>query len=132
MNDHKIIAICCSSRHYDTAYQVATAFEQAGHQVYVPNFAFNEETRIVTVVEKEKLTIRFLQLITQCDYLYVYAPDGYIGRSVSMEIGYAHGLGKPIYLSHISITDVEPAIIPVAKMAIAPEFFGQWVRSYGE
>jgi hypothetical protein len=35
-----------------------------------------------------------LALIEQCDFLYVYNPDGYIGLSMALEIGFAlrHGI----------------------------------------
>jgi NTP pyrophosphatase (non-canonical NTP hydrolase) len=31
------------------------------------------------------------------DFVWLYAPDGYVGRSASMELGYAHALGLRIF-----------------------------------
>ena len=31
------------------------------------------------------------------DFVWLYAPDGYVGRSASMELGYAHALGLRVF-----------------------------------
>lgn len=40
---------------------------------------------------------RHLQAISKSDFLYVVNPEGYIGESVALEIGYALSKGIPIY-----------------------------------
>jgi len=35
--------------------------------------------------------------IDKADLVYVVNPSGYVGRSVSVDIGYAYARGKPIY-----------------------------------
>ena len=38
--------------------------------------------------------------IDNADLVYVVNPSGYVGRSVSVDIGYAYARGKPIYASY--------------------------------
>jgi len=42
-----------------------------------------------------------LQAIALSDFVWVHAPDGYIGTSAAMEVGYAFGKGTPIFSDHI-------------------------------
>jgi nucleoside 2-deoxyribosyltransferase len=37
-------------------------------------------------------------MIDGADIVYVVNPGGYVGRSVSVDIGYAYGKGKPVYV----------------------------------
>jgi hypothetical protein len=41
-----------------------------------------------------------LEKINRADVVYVVNPGGYIGRSVSVDIGYAYARGKPVYAMH--------------------------------
>jgi hypothetical protein len=41
-----------------------------------------------------------LEKIDRADMVYVVNPGGYVGRSVSVDIGYAYARGKPIYAEH--------------------------------
>jgi nucleoside 2-deoxyribosyltransferase len=45
-----------------------------------------------------------LEKIDEADVVYVVNPDGYVGKSVCVDIGYAYAKGKPIYCMH-SIDD---------------------------
>jgi nucleoside 2-deoxyribosyltransferase len=45
-----------------------------------------------------------LRAISQSDFLWIHAPDGYIGTSTALEIGYALALQTPIF-SSVEITD---------------------------
>jgi NTP pyrophosphatase (non-canonical NTP hydrolase) len=38
-----------------------------------------------------------LRAMRAADFVWLYAPDGYVGRSASMELGYAHALGLSIF-----------------------------------
>ena len=68
------------------------------------DISFKNETQEDFVILKsddiksvKDLEQKHLDAIQKADFLYVCDPGGYIGRSVSMEIGYAHALGRPIY-----------------------------------
>jgi nucleoside 2-deoxyribosyltransferase len=41
-----------------------------------------------------------LEKIDEADAVYVVDPDGYVGRSVCIDIGYAYAKGKPICCMH--------------------------------
>lgn len=41
-----------------------------------------------------------LEKIDQADIVYVVNPDGYVGKSVSVDIGYAYAGNKLIYVMH--------------------------------
>jgi ABC-type uncharacterized transport system substrate-binding protein len=41
-----------------------------------------------------------LEKIDKADVVYVVNPDGYVGKSVSIDIGYAYARNKPIYAMH--------------------------------
>ena len=41
-----------------------------------------------------------LEKIDQADVVYVVNPNGYVGKSVSIDIGYAYARNKPIYVMH--------------------------------
>jgi len=41
-----------------------------------------------------------LKKIDDADVVYVVDPEGYVGKSVSVDIGYAYGKGKIIYVMH--------------------------------
>jgi nucleoside 2-deoxyribosyltransferase len=41
-----------------------------------------------------------LEKINRADVVYVVNPGGYVGRSVSVDIGYAYARGKPVYAMH--------------------------------
>jgi len=38
-----------------------------------------------------------LEKIDEADVVYVVNPEGYVGRSICFDLGYAHAKGKPIY-----------------------------------
>jgi nucleoside 2-deoxyribosyltransferase len=41
-----------------------------------------------------------LEKVDQADVVYVVNPDGYVGKSVSLDIGYAYARDKPIYVMY--------------------------------
>jgi hypothetical protein len=43
------------------------------------------------------LTLEHFAKIAKADVVYVYNPEGYIGNSVTLEMGFAAALHKPIY-----------------------------------
>lgn len=93
------LTICSSSKFYETAQALAKEMTSAGITVYTPRFDFNEEIAEVAKSEKIQLTHEFLRKIDKSDAIYVIDRDGYTGRSVCIEIGYASALGKTVLLS---------------------------------
>lgn len=95
----KTLTICSSSKFYETAQALAKEMTDAGLNVFTPRFDFNEEAVAVTMADKISLTHEFLRKIDKSDAIYVIDQDGYTGRSVCIEIGYASALGKTVVLA---------------------------------
>jgi len=56
--------------------------------------------------------------IDGADIVYIVNPEGYVGRSVSADMGYAYAKKKPIYASH-PIKDV--VLMDLIKRILSPE-----------
>jgi hypothetical protein len=50
--------------------------------------------------------------------VYVVNPEGYIGKSVSVDIGYAYARNKPIYVMH-SVDD--PPVMGLVNAVLSPK-----------
>jgi len=59
-----------------------------------------------------------LEKIDEADVVYVVNPDGYVGGSVCIDIGYAYAKGKPIYLMY-QIDD--PPVMNIVKGVLSFE-----------
>jgi nucleoside 2-deoxyribosyltransferase len=59
-----------------------------------------------------------LEKVDKSDIVYVVNPNGYVGRSVCVDIGYAYAKGKPIYSMH-PIDD--PPIMSMVKGVLSFE-----------
>ena len=55
-------------------------------------FVASDKVRSVRLVQD-----RHLESIKAADFLWLVSPDGYVGLSASMEIGYAAGAGIPVF-----------------------------------
>jgi nucleoside 2-deoxyribosyltransferase len=117
----KTLTICSSSKFYETAQTLAKEMARAGITVYTPRFDFNEEVVKVTMDDKISLTHEFLSKIDRSDAIYVIDQDGYTGRSVCIEIGYASALGKTVLVSEPpaehAVQALANAVVPVADIA---------------
>ncbi|HEY8886340.1 MAG TPA: hypothetical protein VIM31_02445 [Candidatus Microsaccharimonas sp.] len=47
-----------------------------------------------------------LQAIALSDFLWLHAPEGYIGTSAAMEIGYAYRNGTPIFSNQVPVDEM--------------------------
>lgn len=124
MIDH--IAIASSCKFYKAAETATKTLLIHGFNVHAPNFKYDETQVDVSMAEKRMLTTRFLKGMRECGALYVVSTDGYVGRSVSMEIGYAHALGMPIWFSEFP---VESAFSAVMHGAGNLDRFVWWLES---
>ena len=73
-------------------------------QVLSPRSISFEDSKVLFVkhtVEKDDsvgaIQRHHLQAISLSDFLWLHAPEGYIGTSTAMEIGYAYHNGTPIF-----------------------------------
>lgn len=58
-------------------------------------FVASDRVRSVRLVQD-----RHLESIRAADFLWLVCPDGYIGQSASMEVGFAAAIGVPIFSTH--------------------------------
>jgi hypothetical protein len=58
-------------------------------------FVASDPVRSVRLVQD-----RHLECIKAANFLWLVCPDGYVGQSASMEIGYASAVGVPIFATH--------------------------------
>jgi len=58
-------------------------------------FVASDPVRSVRLVQD-----RHLESIRAANFVWLICPDGYVGQSASMEIGYAAGAGVPIFAEH--------------------------------
>jgi hypothetical protein len=59
-------------------------------------FVASDPIRSVRLVQD-----RHLESIKAANFLWLVCPDGYVGQSASMEIGYAAAVGVPIFAMHL-------------------------------
>lgn len=99
----KSIVICSSARYRNEVKAFCNTLKELGVTVFEPNiYEYTEES---TAFESERITkavfkgftLEHFDWIRKADTCFVYNKDGYIGRSVSLEMGYATALGKPLY-----------------------------------
>jgi len=103
----KIVLAGSFRKHYAQIIAVVRDFEALKHIVLSPKISaiMNEGADFVVLEsddglphhEIEKL---HLDAIYQADALYVVNPDGYIGSSAALEIGWASSFCKPIFFSN--------------------------------
>ena len=99
----KSIVICASKKYKKQVRQFCREIEKSGAVVFAPNIDcpiseesfFNSEHLTKTIFKG--LTLEHFDWIRKADACFVYNKDGYVGISVSMEMGFACALGKPIY-----------------------------------
>jgi len=75
--------------------------ENLGYTPLFPNLNCSLENKdnALTIEEKDKLAWDHYRAIEEADAVYFILPDGYIGTSCKVELGYALALKKPIYFS---------------------------------
>ncbi len=99
----KSVVICSSNKFAKEALAFAESLRKAGVVVFVPHFYTATVGDIEKVREVDRkfvamgLTHDHFYKIRLADVVFIYNKDGYVGNSVTMEIGYGVALNKPIY-----------------------------------
>lgn len=106
----KSVVLCGSQRYKDAIDQFADDLEKLGVvAVFKPEWKDRAQS-VADMQEQERLKIpeykvripglvhAHLQRIREADICYVYNPEGYVGVNTTLEIGFAHGLNKIIYV----------------------------------
>lgn len=91
-------------KHLNAIQRAVESFRDRGIEVLSPAnpyitdrigpflFVASDKHRSVKLVQN-----RHLAAISQSDFLWLVSPDGYVGQSASLELGYAIAMGVPIY-----------------------------------
>lgn len=131
------VTICSSSRFYSQAKRLVEELSECGITTYTPRFDYDEEVTQVSREDKAMLTHEFLEKVAESDAIYVIAGNGYTGRSVCIEIGYATALGKTVVLSEpaeeAAVQALTSAVIPISelpdRLAETAEFLSPPIRT---
>lgn len=95
-------------RHMSAIYEAVTELSELGVDVLSPSdprvveqigefvFVASDRVRSIRMVED-----RHLECIRASDFLWLVSPDGYVGQSASMELGYAIAHGVPIFCQDV-------------------------------
>lgn len=74
-----------------------------------------------TLENQKDALLKAFRMIDASDLVYIFAKDGYIGKTVAMEIAYAFAKGKRLVASEVidelSAMAMVSEIIPTAKLA---------------
>ena len=96
-------------KHLEGINAVGKAFAAAGIEVLSPKISNvinpGHEFAILEsddTHDPKTLEQRHLDAITKCDALYVFDPEGYLGLSATLEVGWALALGKPIFCKEVA------------------------------
>jgi dCTP diphosphatase len=101
------VVICGSfHRRADILEETCSRFVEAGAAVLSPtDLDFVEERGGFLLAADEidhlpeAIEERHLNAMRTADFMWLHAPDGYVGRSAAMELGFAHALGLTVYAS---------------------------------
>ena len=66
----------------------------------------------------EMLEWKHLHAIKRCRFLWLFAPEGYVGLSAALEIGFAIALGVPVYSRN---APADPALRPFVHVVSGPD-----------
>ena len=95
------IAIGCSMKYRDLVRETVARLEKIGITALFPNIDYSAENKdhADTPAEKKCLALEHYAAIDQADSIYLLTPDGYMGTSCKLELGYAIAKNKPIFFS---------------------------------
>jgi len=105
------VILSSSARFYPIVIELRDELQRAGLSVQTPNLKFVAAS--VSPTRKRQLTVDFLAKISKSRVVCVVTDaSGYVGRSVSLEVGFAYAIRKPL----VCLQDLEdPAISCLCK-----------------
>ncbi|MEK7499671.1 MAG: nucleoside 2-deoxyribosyltransferase [Patescibacteria group bacterium] len=118
------ILIGSSMRFRDVVKATIKCMNELGLQPLCPNVDQISENRDVadSPETKKRLALEYYEAIEKCDAVYFIVPEGYIGTSLKIELGYALALKKPVYFSEptkdIAIDTFAAGIIPLNNIEL--------------
>ena len=104
--------------------------EALGFEPVMPNIDFSTENCDVAkdIDQKAKFAWEQYKAIEECDAVYFILPDGYMGNSCKIELGYALASKKHVFFSE-KLDDIDfdfypKAIIPIDQLDMFKELLG--------
>jgi NTP pyrophosphatase (non-canonical NTP hydrolase) len=128
-------AVVCGSfrRGHAELREAHQSLERAGCRILSPvavDFVDERDGFVFAAHERssspEQIEAEHLRAIGRAHFVWLHAPDGYVGTSASMELGYARALGIPVF-GHTDPADVglvgmvQPVASPDAAVRLARE-----------
>lgn len=88
-------------KYRDLARETVNRLVDLGITPLFPNLDYGSENKDYanTIEEKKRLALEHYTAIDEADIVYFLTPDGYMGTSCKLELGYAIAKNKPIYFS---------------------------------
>lgn len=97
------VCICASKKYKDEVKQFCAELKKLGVVVFDPNIdepvmedSFFHSEKITKIIFKG-LTFEHFDWLRKADVCFIYNREDYVGTSVTLEMGYANALGKPLY-----------------------------------
>jgi len=95
------IVIGCSMKYRDLVRETVTKLTELGLIPLFPNLDYSQSNsdKVGNPEEKKRLALEHYKAIDEADVMYLITPEGYMGTSCKLELGYAIAKGKQIYFS---------------------------------
>jgi hypothetical protein len=120
----KTVFVASSKKFYEDVKKIKTKLDKLGVKGFYPYFEFDAEAAEKNEALKKKLTLNHFPEIDMIDVLYVFAKEGYVGYSVTIEIAYAYAKNKEIISSE---PIKEFGVKALVSKVMAPEEFVKYV-----
>lgn len=135
---YQVAIIGSFQKYYNEIIPIIKLFKKAGLYVLSPKESFVSgriEDFVVFESDNKHYTPAEIQMITlekilKADAVYVYNPNGYVGKTTCYEIGFCFSKNKPIYF--YNYPDDLPIPIVENKQVLRPETFASMVSKKEE
>ena len=96
----KKVVISSSMKYKELIKKSINYFKAIGVEAVFPNIDYSKPgDKGLTQDEKKMLAMEHYTAIKEADFIYFILPNGYMGTSCKLELGYALALNKSIYFS---------------------------------
>lgn len=116
----KAVFVASSRRYYDDVKKIKEKLDELNVKGFYPYFDFNADSLEKDEEAKKKVTLAHFPEIDKVDVIYIYAKDGYVGYSVTIEAAYAYAKGKEVISSE---PIKEPAVKALVSRVMTMEEF---------
>lgn len=116
----KTVFVASSRKYYDQVKEIKDQLDRLGVKGFYPYFEYHDGSAEDDEEKKKELTLRHFPELDQVDVIYVVAPDGYTGCSVTIESAYAYARGKEVITSEPA---AELAVRAMVSQVMSPDEF---------